>query len=120
MARAAAAKTCRRLSQVLGLVHLHQPQVGFMHERRGLQSLSWPFLSQLLGRQPAQLVVNQRQQLLGSVWVALLNGGHDAGSPCSQLLSIATGCSESLAFPGVVVICSPPPGPGVDHQANLG
>ena len=32
-----------------------------------------------LGRQPAQLVVDQRQELLGGVRIALLDGGQDAG-----------------------------------------
>src|SRR5262249_56471555 len=36
-------------------------------------------LGQLLGRQLAQLVVDQRQQLLGGVRLALFDGGQDAG-----------------------------------------
>jgi hypothetical protein len=37
-------------------------------------------LGQLLGRQLAQLVVDQRQQLLGGLGVALFDGGQDAGN----------------------------------------
>jgi hypothetical protein len=34
---------------------------------------------QLLGREPSQLVIDQGQQLLGSVWFALLDGRQDVG-----------------------------------------
>src|SRR5262249_39002103 len=58
---------------------VHEPNVGFMHERRRLKGLPRLLLRQLLGRQLPQVVVDQRQQLLGGVWVALLDGGQDAG-----------------------------------------
>ena len=48
---------------------------------RGLQRVVWHFLSQFLRRQCPQLVVDQRQELLGSVLVALFNGREeDAGN----------------------------------------
>jgi hypothetical protein len=65
----------------------HQPEVRFMHESRGLERLPRFLMGQPLRRQLAQLVVNKRQELLGSVGVALLNGT-GCGSPrscCSPL-----------------------------------
>ena len=64
---------------VLGLLRVHQPQVGLVDQGRGLERLAGLLLGQLLRRQLAQLVVDQRQQLLGGVRVALLDGGQDAG-----------------------------------------
>jgi hypothetical protein len=43
-----------------------------------LERLARLLLRQLLRRQLAQLVVDQRQELLGGVRVALLDGGEDA------------------------------------------
>jgi hypothetical protein len=45
-----------------------------MHQRRGLQGLAGLLVGKFLGRQLAQLIVNQRQQLLRGVRVALLDG----------------------------------------------
>ena len=50
-----------------------------MHERRRLERLAGLFLGKFLGRQPPQLVVDERQELRGGVRVALLDGGQDAG-----------------------------------------
>jgi len=47
-----------------------QAQVGLMHQGRGLKCLARIFLSQPQGRQAAQLVVDQRQQLFGGLRVA--------------------------------------------------
>jgi hypothetical protein len=44
-----------------------------MHQGRGLESLSRLLLGHLLRRELAQLVVDQRQQLLGGLGIALLN-----------------------------------------------
>jgi hypothetical protein len=60
---------------VLRVVHAGQAQVGFVDQRRGVEGLARLLLRQLLGGQPAQLVVDQRQELLGGVGVALLDGG---------------------------------------------
>jgi hypothetical protein len=46
-----------------------------MDQGRGLERLPGLFVGQLLGSQAAQLVVDQRQELLGGVRVALLDGG---------------------------------------------
>ena len=50
-----------------------------MHQGGRLQRLAGLLLGQLLGRQLAQLVVDQRQELLGRLRVALLDGREDAG-----------------------------------------
>src|SRR5262249_40257671 len=63
----------------LGLIHVHEPDVGLMDQGRGLECLAGLFLGELLGRQLAQLVIDQRQKLLGGVRIALLDGRQDAG-----------------------------------------
>jgi hypothetical protein len=45
-----------------------------------LQGLARLFLCKFLRRKLAQLVVNQRQKLVGGVRIALLHGGQDAGN----------------------------------------
>jgi hypothetical protein len=56
-----------------------QPQVRFVHQGGGLERLPGLLADHLLGRQPTQLVVDERQQLLGGVRVALLDRGQDVG-----------------------------------------
>jgi hypothetical protein len=50
-----------------------------MHEAHGLQSLAGLVLCHLLIGQLAQLFGDQRQELLGSPSVALLNGAKESG-----------------------------------------
>ena len=50
-----------------------------MDQGGGLERLAGLLLRQLLGGQLAQLVVDQRQELLGRLRVALLDGREDAG-----------------------------------------
>ena len=50
-----------------------------MDQGRGLEGLARLLLSEPLGGQLAQLVVDQRQELLGRLGVALLDGREDAG-----------------------------------------
>jgi hypothetical protein len=57
----------------------NQPQIGFIHQGGRLQCLPRLLVGELLGRQLAQLVVDQRQELVGGVRVALFDGGQDAG-----------------------------------------
>ena len=64
---------------LLGLLHIHQPQIGLVHQRGRLQRLPRLLVSQLGGGQFAQFVVHQRQQLLGSGRVAGFDLGQDAG-----------------------------------------
>ena len=56
-----------------------QPEVRLVDQGRGLERLAGLLLRQLLGGQLAQLVVDQRQELLGRLRVALLDGREDAG-----------------------------------------
>jgi len=48
-------------------------------QRGRLESPSWFLVGELLSRQLAQLVVDQRQKLLGRLGLALLNGRKDSG-----------------------------------------
>ena len=77
MASAAAAKKWPRLSQRRACSGVHQPQVRLVDQGRGLERLAGLLLGQLLGGQLAQLVVDQRQELLGRLGVALLDGRED-------------------------------------------
>lgn len=63
----------------LGLVHINQPNVGFVNQGGSLQRLSRLLLRHPLRRQLAQLIIDQRQQLLGGTRVALFDGREDAG-----------------------------------------
>jgi hypothetical protein len=70
----------------------------FVYQSRGVQRLAGLFLCQLLRRQLSQLIVDQRQELLGRVRVALLDRGkdaghiaHDAGSTSRRTASQAVG-----------------------------
>jgi hypothetical protein len=63
----------------LGLFHVHESEIRLMDQGRGLQRLAGLFLSEPLGREFAELLVDQRQELLGGVRVALFDGGQDAG-----------------------------------------
>ena len=62
----------------LGTILVHQPQVGLMDQGRGLQRLPGRLLGHPLGGELAQLVVDERQELLRGVRVALLDGAQDS------------------------------------------
>ena len=80
MASAAARKEVPATVPALGgLSPINQSQISFVDQCGGLKRLARLFLGQPLGGQPAQFVVDQRQQLLGGMRVALLDGGQDAG-----------------------------------------
>ena len=57
----------------------HQPQVGLVDQGRRLERLARLLLRQPLGGQLAQLVVDERQELLGGGRVAVLDRGQDPG-----------------------------------------
>ena len=59
---------------VLGLLDVHESEVGLVDQGRGLERLPGRLVGQPLGRQLPQLVVDQGQQLPGGVRVALLDG----------------------------------------------
>ena len=65
---------------VLGLLPAHQPQVRLVHQRGRLQGLTGLFVGQFLDRELAQLVVDERQELLARVPIALLDGVQDLGN----------------------------------------
>jgi hypothetical protein len=56
---------------------VHQPEVGFVNQGCGLERLARLVLCQLLRGQLAELVVDQRQELLGRLGISLLNVGED-------------------------------------------
>ncbi len=58
---------------------VHQSQPRFMHERGGLQGLPRGFAGHAGGREVAQLVVNEGEQLFGGPTLAALNGGQQEG-----------------------------------------
>ena len=58
---------------VLSLFRIHEPEIGFMDQGRGLQRLAGILLRHLLRRQLPQFVVNERQQLFGSPRIPLLD-----------------------------------------------
>ncbi len=57
----------------LNLVHVDQPDVCVVDQRRGLQRLPRLFVAEPLSRQFSQLIVHRRQELLRSLRFALLN-----------------------------------------------
>ena len=48
-----------------------------MHQRRGLQRLARFLLGQLLRRKLSKLVIDQRQELIGGVRIAVFDGGQN-------------------------------------------
>jgi len=63
----------------LGLFAAHQSNIRLVDQCRGLKCLTWLLMSHFFSGQPSQLVINQRQKLLGRPEVALLNRTEDAG-----------------------------------------
>ena len=62
---------------LLSLPDVPQPQVGLLDQSGGLERLARGLMGQALRRQLAQLAVDDRQELLGGVRVALLKGTED-------------------------------------------
>src|SRR5262249_53599957 len=64
-----------------GVCHLaaDQAEVGLVDQGGGLQGLPRLLLGQLLRGEPAQLVIDKGEQLLGGVRVALVDGGQEVG-----------------------------------------
>jgi hypothetical protein len=56
-----------------------EPEVRLADQGGGLERLAGLLLRQSLGRQFAQLIVDQRQQPAGGVWVALVHGAQEPG-----------------------------------------
>src|SRR5262249_14521291 len=62
-----------------GAFRVHQAQVGLVDQGGGVEGLSRLLVRQLLDGQLAQFVVDQRQELLGGLGVALVDGRQDVG-----------------------------------------
>ena len=58
---------------MLDLIYVHESQICVMHECRCLQCMIGSLGGHSGGRELAQLVIDQRQQLIGGRWVASLN-----------------------------------------------
>jgi hypothetical protein len=63
---------------LLRVIHIHQPQVRLVHQRRRLQRLPGLLVHQPLRCQLPQFLINERQQLFRRNGIALLNRGEDA------------------------------------------
>jgi len=63
---------------LLNLFTIDEAEVGFMHQGGGLERLTRLLVYQTLCRQLAQFVVDQWQELIGRVEIALFDGGQDA------------------------------------------
>jgi hypothetical protein len=62
------------------------PQVRLVDQGRGLECLPWLLLSEFLRRQLTQLIIDERQELLRGVRLALLDGRQDAAEVLSPRL----------------------------------
>jgi hypothetical protein len=62
----------------LDVVAADQPEISVMNERGGLERLPEFFLGQPLRGESSQFVVDERQELLGGLRIALLDGEQDA------------------------------------------
>jgi hypothetical protein len=67
-------------SSVPGLLRVgpDELEIRFMDQSRRLQGVARPLAGEALGGQPEQLLVDERQELLGGVGVSLLDGRQDA------------------------------------------
>ena len=68
------------VTAVRKLLVAHQPQISFMHERCGVERLPRLFLHELLRRELAQLVIDQREKPIRGVRIALIDGVQDVGN----------------------------------------
>src|SRR5262245_51080377 len=70
----------------LHLFEIDQPQVGFVDERCRLKRMAWPFGRHLSQRQPSQLLVDDRHELLQRVLVAVFPRSEErrVGNECTS------------------------------------
>jgi hypothetical protein len=66
---------------------IDEPEIRLVDEGGGLERMPGLFLRQLQGGQLAQFVVHERQELLGGLGIALLDGRQDSGYVAHQILS---------------------------------
>src|SRR5215471_17483679 len=83
---------------MLSLVRVHQADVGFMHQSSGVERLPRFLLGELSSCQLAQLLVDQRQELLGGLRIALVDCGEDAGDFVQGGTTILTGGTSSSDY----------------------
>jgi len=48
-----------------------EPQIQLMHDGRGLKRAPWAFAARIIARHAAKLLVNQRKQLIGGLFIAV-------------------------------------------------
>src|SRR5262245_30734846 len=63
---------------VPGYFSANQADIRFMDERGSFQRLAWFFGGQFCGGEPAELVIDERKELLGGLRVAAVDGGENA------------------------------------------
>jgi hypothetical protein len=95
---------------VLRLIHVHQPHVSLVDQGRGLKRLAGRLLGEPVRGQPAQLVVDQRQQLFGRVRLAVRNGVQDAGDLAHKREYTLTGHGRQGYDPSVTTLDPRRPG----------
>lgn len=50
---------------MLNLFHIDQPNIRVVHQRGGLERLAWPLVRQPGSRELSQLVIHEREELIG-------------------------------------------------------
>jgi hypothetical protein len=75
------------------LFHIHQANIRFVDERRGLQGMTRRFVRQHVGCQAPQVPVNYGQQLLGSMRLTAPNGVKDMRDLTHEVEAITSGAS---------------------------
>ena len=68
-------------------LRLHETQIRFMNQRRGLQSMARMLVSHLHRRQSSQFLVNQRQQFVGGFPISFLKTFENPGDIAHGLLA---------------------------------
>ena len=59
----------------IGVSLRHELDIGLMDKRSGLQSVIWPLMTQMAGRQPMELLVNDRNELAGGFVITVCKRG---------------------------------------------
>jgi hypothetical protein len=81
----------------------HEPEIRFMHQRRRLKGLARSFMGQLLGREKAEFLIDQRQEFVCSFRVPPFDGVQDArdvgrSGYLQSCLSIGLFCQKENAL----------------------
>ena len=93
MDSAAAAKKWRAALPRPAGIAADQPQVGLVHQGRGVERLAGRFAGQPTARPAAQLVIDQRQELAGGLRLAPPQGVEDGGDVAHRRCSRIRSCS---------------------------